>query len=347
MKYFLFVFVLCGLFPSFVFAQEENFVYLRSHFRVLQEDLSLLQQGLSPSEENVFIAPSPNFSFFQQSLRQAQRGYPNVPLDLVERIVLPEEKKMEEVQNPVVETPIVVEQPVIPFSKISKYISRFDTNRFFAANLLDIYCSSQKNCDPFLLMGVIIRETNAQNWRINSRGAGGMAQFLPQTARGYGLFVPDYQNDDCLKNNVANAEGVFTRESVREVGCDPEKDERFHPEKAIPAMIAKMQNLLWSQKNNIRLALANYNGGWWSSFFPEALSLNTEDCVAFVKSRSEPFLENGLLVVKKGAVTRHGGMEHFAAPNDKILLEEHIRQTCSYVNAVTAYRNSFAVGASR
>lgn len=89
---------------------------------------------------------------------------------------------------------------------------------------------------PGILVGIKnVGEESHTNYARSHRGAVGLMQFMPATAKSYGLKVAD--------------------------SLDPTKDERLDPAKSIDAAGKYIKDNLKRSKGNIPIALADYNGG--------------------------------------------------------------------------------------
>ncbi len=114
-----------------------------------------------------------------------------------------------------------------------------------------------------LVRAMIQQESSWNAEAVSCAGAAGLMQLMPDTARGLGLSVPQYESVsvECGGMISAAACNSYTPEK-----CDKSSDERFEPGKNIAAGVKYLNEQLHSfdkgdEINKIKLALAAYNGG--------------------------------------------------------------------------------------
>jgi membrane-bound lytic murein transglycosylase D len=90
---------------------------------------------------------------------------------------------------------------------------------------------------PLAFLYLAMHESTLDPVIVSHAGARGLWQFMPATARDYGLKVPTNWRD-----------------------LPPEADERTHPEKATPAGIRYVKTL-YAEFGDVALAMAAYNAG--------------------------------------------------------------------------------------
>lgn len=105
-----------------------------------------------------------------------------------------------------------------------------------------IHIAKKHNISIELMLAIIYVESKFNPVAVSKTGAGGLMQFVPATAREYGLKVPRYSNK--LKPNF-----------------DIKVDERFDAEKNLNAGLVYFNYLLKKYLNNLTLALGAYNVG--------------------------------------------------------------------------------------
>ncbi|MBI4896185.1 MAG: transglycosylase SLT domain-containing protein [Candidatus Aenigmarchaeota archaeon] len=127
--------------------------------------------------------------------------------------------------------------------------------------------------------GLINTESGWNPLAVSPCGAAGIAQFIKSTAENndgslgdYHLAVPDYGPDQpchLCKNGAGEVLTVSQCSKCSENICEKENDERFKPEKAVPAAVAHFHKLMEQSRektedheNIIKLALASYHSGF-------------------------------------------------------------------------------------
>ena len=150
-------------------------------------------------------------------------------------------------------SPLVTEQG-IPSQKAIAAIKKYSTAINTAANTYNI--------DNSLIAAIITQESQGNEKAVSNCGAAGIAQFMNDTAKEYGLFVPLYETETRICNGKEKA--VTACNSYNKNSCDLNKDERFNPELSINAMAKYLQylktNALTSGRDDY--IVAAYNGGF-------------------------------------------------------------------------------------
>jgi hypothetical protein len=123
----------------------------------------------------------------------------------------------------------------------TSYVSAYNDNKdcIFAATGGDV--------DLMALTAAMI--TVESGWDKNAKspcGAVGIAQFIRSTAIGYGLNVPEYEMEECGPCNdlLGYRKKVSVCNSCTPNKCDINNDQRLRPEKAIPAMVDHIKDLV-------------------------------------------------------------------------------------------------------
>ncbi len=110
-------------------------------------------------------------------------------------------------------------------------------NQYKAAQIAREY-----DIDAALMLAIIHTESKFNPIAVSKNGAGGLMQLMPDTAREFGLKVPQYQNK-------------------RKPKLDPKVDERFDSHKNLHAGLTYFKMLHEKHLNNLTLALGAYNVG--------------------------------------------------------------------------------------
>ncbi len=143
------------------------------------------------------------------------------------------------------DNPLCVQQ-IVPFSKLTPQQVRNNIK----LNLLYIIEANNKYQDVSitLIEAVIAQESNGVYDVVSDKGAVGLMQLIPGTARDLGLNVPEYSESECKYSKLT---------------CNTILDERFDQEKNIIAGASYLSKLLKDPlvNGNVNLALAAYNGG--------------------------------------------------------------------------------------
>lgn len=132
---------------------------------------------------------------------------------------------------------------------------------------------------PALLKAVMSQESTGNPKAVSYIGTAGLMQFMPATARGYGLNVPKY-TEVTVQGCYSSSGDLIKRKYPLEVSScnkcrmkdgstpyfsncefDKEVDERFDETKAIEAAAKFLKELLDRYNNDLELALAAYNWG--------------------------------------------------------------------------------------
>ncbi len=144
----------------------------------------------------------------------------------------------------------------IAIEKVETYFKHFPTDYLLSnpesvdliQSLLVQYTLSN-DISPIPLAGLFVQESGGNIYAVSPKGAAGLMQLMPATARRYGLRVPYYPT------RINNKKYTL---------LDPienqKRDERFDPEKSIGAAIAFWLDLE-DKFNNLDLELASYNSG--------------------------------------------------------------------------------------
>lgn len=111
------------------------------------------------------------------------------------------------------------------------------TSEYKAAQIAREY-----DTDVALMLAIIYTESNFNPLAVSKNGAAGLMQIMPEAARELGLKVPQYKNR-------------------RKPKLDPNIDERFDPNKNLPAGLTYFKMLYKKHLNNLTLALGAYNVG--------------------------------------------------------------------------------------
>lgn len=130
-----------------------------------------------------------------------------------------------------------------------------------AAQIIDGKIPNVKN-PKALIAALISHESKWEPNAVSHCAAAGISQFIPDTARDYGLGVPEYEKV------VPSGACSFCRKRVGKISacnvcnreCDPQRDERFNPEKSIITM-AKYLVALQEKCQTFRKTIEGYNGG--------------------------------------------------------------------------------------
>lgn len=125
----------------------------------------------------------------------------------------------------------------------------------------------------FALMG---GETKWDCYEVSKYGALGCMQFIPETAKSYGLKLPDYGYETIRvgkRSKVISKCNNSIEECIRKTGIDPiEHDERLDPKKNIDAWFRFAQREILPKSDNLEEFIAYHNGG------NGALSLSKSSC---------------------------------------------------------------------
>ena len=121
----------------------------------------------------------------------------------------------------------------------------------------------------YVLAGIIFVESRGNRYAVSCTGAAGVMQIVPSTAADYGLDLglgvkSGFYKNKLLKNIRCDGKSWnVSRECRRnaERHCDFAWDERFYPEKAIPAAARYLSDLMnGSKKRTVQQALYIYSG---------------------------------------------------------------------------------------
>jgi len=143
---------------------------------------------------------------------------------------------------------------ITPVSVSSGFIAEYNRYRYVIKDSVDTYdFSSYYDRPEALVAGLISQESEWEKEAVSHCGAAGIMQFVPATAAGdpYNLNVPDYPYEECYPQLCGTK--VSSCNACTAYKCDKTNDERFDPEKAIPAGV----HLLY---DNIR-ACGSVEGG--------------------------------------------------------------------------------------
>jgi hypothetical protein len=120
------------------------------------------------------------------------------------------------------------------------------------------------NIPPELLMAVAQQESGFRTNLLSSAGAGGMFQFMPPTARGFGMKVPEgAEKAYVLKTNSRGKK----YKKYHWLTGDSEEDQRLNPELSIRKAARMFSGLLGSIRNGKRVP-----ENQWKRTIPEALA---------------------------------------------------------------------------
>lgn len=160
--------------------------------------------------------------------------------------------------------------------------------------------------DPALLTGLVRQESNFKPDAISSTGAAGLTQLQPVTARENGLKVPDqlYKLDLKRIRSTGQQRKEYARElgrKTKELGVDPEKDERYDPQKALEATgnyLSKSEKKFGNDEDRV---LASYHAGLrgtssedWKTSIPDSTK-NYVDKVKGYKANYQSKVDRGLV----------------------------------------------------
>lgn len=145
----------------------------------------------------------------------------------------------------------IVPAPIIPEIKIPEIKITTVQQGNMVQYIPIIYEATQdkKYIQPEVVLAVIGGESSGDPHAISSRGAAGIAQFVYGTANQYKEHFDTLTQ--CKRRN-------------RQWTCNPSNDDRFNPQKAIPAMTEHLEDLniqFAGYAARKELALAAYNGG--------------------------------------------------------------------------------------
>ncbi len=126
--------------------------------------------------------------------------------------------------------------------------------------------------EPKLIKSIIQAESAWNANAVSMCGAAGLVQFIPSTARSFGLSVPEYEKEWCPDEATTkcklngNQVKVSACNSCTKNKCDLINDERFNPQKAVEASVkylAKIKQTLISKgmEPSISYIAAAYNQG--------------------------------------------------------------------------------------
>ena len=162
--------------------------------------------------------------------------------------------------------------------------------------------SKLHDLNPILPLTVLVQESRGDPLALSPTGAAGLTQFIPNTAREYGLQVPRYTQSEmnCLRrdgsvfytgtlsqcNTCMTAQNTFPfnrclYNNVEQRVLYSSVDERFNPEKAIEAGVEYLKSLSSSYDGNLILILTAYNAGPGVSNICKGLSSDSQtiECI--------------------------------------------------------------------
>jgi len=152
---------------------------------------------------------------------------------------------------------------ISPVSLTNLAISRYSKYKGRIEEGLKIYDLSPYYDNPkALVAGLITQESAGNSWdplSVSPCGAAGLMQFIPATARSYGLKVPKYPFVECRMDICGKM--VSSCNACDPTQCkSPDEDERFDPDKAIIAGIHLLyDNIL--KCGSVEGGLRMYNSG--------------------------------------------------------------------------------------
>lgn len=143
--------------------------------------------------------------------------------------------------------------PNLPASFVAGY-NQYST---IIKNAADNYLRSGVDNPEALIAGIISQESAWDPRAVSQCASGGIAQFIPATARTYGLNVPVYDFVYC--NFALCGKKVSECNACNPAACRSD-DERFIPEKSIDAMARHVSDLM-NRCGTLDGAIKAYNSG--------------------------------------------------------------------------------------
>lgn len=150
---------------------------------------------------------------------------------------------------------------------LSEYYKNFVVgnveNTKFGSSIAEI--AYKYDVNPSLLSGLVEQESSFNPKAVSNKGAVGLTQLMPSSARQYGLKVPDklVQLDKKRINSTGAERDKWERklrEATQQMEKDPQVDERYDPQKALQATGRYLSDSIKKFKSD-ELAIASYHRG--------------------------------------------------------------------------------------